>query len=55
MGLADAEVRFDYEQADRLSPETLYDAQWALQLLRRATERLQQECESLGRPTPFEL
>jgi RNA polymerase sigma factor (sigma-70 family) len=40
---AEAEARLGLEPADRLTPETLYDAQWALLLLRRATERLAQE------------
>jgi hypothetical protein len=32
-------MRFVFEPEDRLTPETLYRAQWALLLLRRATER----------------
>ena len=39
----DAETRLVFEPEDPLTPETLYDAQWALLLLRRATERLEQE------------
>src|SRR6516165_4782519 len=37
----DAEARLGLEPEDLVTPETLYDAQWALLLLRRATERLQ--------------
>jgi RNA polymerase sigma factor (sigma-70 family) len=40
---ADAESRLAFEPEDRLTPETLYDAQWALLLLRNATQRLEQE------------
>lgn len=40
------------EPAERLTPETLYDAQWALLLLGRATERLQQE-EAAGKAEAF--
>ena len=45
----DAERRLAFEPEDQLSPETLYDAQWALLLLRRATERLAQEQTAAGK------
>ena len=45
----DAETRLVFEPEDRLTPETLYDAQWALLLLRRATERLEQEQAVAGK------
>ena len=41
------------EPEERLTPETLYDAQWALMLLRRATERLQHEQEATGTVQAF--
>jgi RNA polymerase sigma-70 factor (ECF subfamily) len=50
----DAEGRLAFEPADRLTPETLYDAQWALLLLDRATERLQQEHEAASKAEVFE-
>jgi RNA polymerase sigma factor (sigma-70 family) len=49
----DAEARLGFEPEDRLTPETLYDAQWALLLLRRATERLQQEQAATGKAETF--
>ena len=49
----DAEAGLAFEPADQLTPETLYDAQWALLLLRRATERLQQEQAVAGKAETF--
>ena len=49
----DAEARFDFEPEDRLTPETLYDAQWALLLLRRATERLSKNKPRREKPKSF--
>jgi hypothetical protein len=36
-------MRLVFEPEDRLTPETLYCAKWALLLWRRATERFEQE------------
>jgi RNA polymerase sigma factor (sigma-70 family) len=52
---SDAEARLAFEPADRLTPETLYDAQWALLLLGRATERLEQEQRAKGRGEAFQI
>jgi RNA polymerase sigma factor (sigma-70 family) len=49
----DAETRLVFEPEDRLTPETLYAAQWALLLLRRATERLEQEHAVAGKAKTF--
>jgi RNA polymerase sigma factor (sigma-70 family) len=49
----DAEAGLAFEPADQLTPETIYDAQWALLLLRRATERLQQEQAAAGKVETF--
>ena len=49
----DAETRLGFEPEDRLTPETLYDAQWALLLLRRATESLEQEQAAAGKAEIF--
>ena len=49
----DAETRLVFEPEDRLTPETLYDAQWALLLLRRATRRLEQEQAVAGKTKIF--
>jgi RNA polymerase sigma factor (sigma-70 family) len=49
----DAEGRIAFEPADRLTPETLYDAQWALLLLGRATERLEHEHTATGKAETF--
>jgi DNA-directed RNA polymerase specialized sigma24 family protein len=49
----DAENHLTFEPEDKLTPETLYDAQWALLLLRRAAERLQQEQAAMGKTEIF--
>jgi RNA polymerase sigma factor (sigma-70 family) len=51
----DAESRLSFEPEDHLTPETIYDAQWALLLLRRATSRLQQEHEAAGKAEAFRV
>jgi RNA polymerase sigma-70 factor (ECF subfamily) len=51
----DAEARLGLEPEDLVTPETLYDAQWALLLLRRATERLQQEQTTMGKAETFQI
>jgi RNA polymerase sigma factor (sigma-70 family) len=51
----DAEANLAFEPEDRLTPETLYDAQWALLLLRPATERLQQEQGAKGKGETFRI
>jgi DNA-directed RNA polymerase specialized sigma24 family protein len=51
----DAEARLGFESEDRLTPETLYDAQWALLLLRRTTERLEQEQAAAGKAKIFHV
>jgi RNA polymerase sigma factor (sigma-70 family) len=49
----DAESRIAFEPEDPLTPETLYDARWALELLGRATRRLEQEQAALGKAQTF--
>jgi RNA polymerase sigma factor (sigma-70 family) len=49
----DAEAHLSLEPEERLTPETIYDAQWALLLLRRAVERLQQEQAAMGKAEAF--
>jgi hypothetical protein len=49
----DAEVRIAFEPEDPLTPETVYDARWALELLGRARRRLEQEQAALGRTKAF--
>jgi hypothetical protein len=49
----DAEARLSLEPTDRLTPETLYDEQWALLVLCRALERLQQEQTMAGKAEAF--
>ena len=51
----DAETCLVLEPEDRLTPETLYDAQWALLLLRRATERLEHEQAVAGKAKTFRI
>lgn len=50
---ADAEGRIVFEPVDRLTPETIYDAQWALLLLSRATDQLRREYEGAGKAEVF--
>jgi len=49
----DAEGRIAFEPEDRLTAETLYDARWALELLGRATRRLEKEQAALGKAEAF--
>jgi RNA polymerase sigma factor (sigma-70 family) len=49
----DAESRIGFEAEDPLTPETFYDARWALELLGRATRRLEQEQAALGKAKAF--
>ena len=49
----DAEGRIALEPEDPLTPETVYDARWALELLGRARRRLEQEQAALGRTQAF--
>jgi RNA polymerase sigma-70 factor (ECF subfamily) len=51
----DAEAGLSFEPEDTLTPETLYDAQWALLLLGRAAERLQQEQAATGKAETFRI
>jgi hypothetical protein len=51
------DIAFDgavaFEPEDPLTPETVYDARWALELLGRATRRLEQEQVALGKAQAF--
>ena len=49
----DAESRIAFEPEDPLTPETAFDARWALELLGRATRRLEQEQAALGKAQAF--
>jgi RNA polymerase sigma factor (sigma-70 family) len=49
----DAEGRIPFEPKDTLTPETVYDARWAVALLCRATRRLEQEQAALGKAEAF--
>jgi RNA polymerase sigma factor (sigma-70 family) len=49
----DAESRIAFEPEDRLTPETVYDARWALELLVRATRQLEEEQNALGKGQIF--
>jgi RNA polymerase sigma factor (sigma-70 family) len=49
----DAESRVAFEPEDPLTPETIYDARCALELLGRATRRLEQEETALGKAQAF--
>jgi len=49
----DEEGRIAFEPSDRLTPETLYDARWAMLLLGRATRQLEQEQTAAGKGEGF--
>jgi RNA polymerase sigma factor (sigma-70 family) len=49
----EAEDRLGFEPEDRLTPETLYDARCALELLGRATRRLEREQAARGSAQTF--
>jgi RNA polymerase sigma factor (sigma-70 family) len=50
----DAEDRLGFEPQDRLTPEILYDARCAFELLRRATQRLEREQAARGNSEIFQ-
>jgi RNA polymerase sigma factor (sigma-70 family) len=52
---ADAETRYQYEPADQLTPEKIYDARWAITLLTRAVDRLREEFIASGEMSRFEV
>jgi RNA polymerase sigma factor (sigma-70 family) len=49
----DAEGQIAFEPEDPLIPETVYDARWALELLGRATRRLEREQAAIGKALVF--
>jgi hypothetical protein len=51
----DVEGRIAFEPEDPLTPETVFDARWGLELLGRATRRLEQERAALGRTRAFRI
>jgi RNA polymerase sigma-70 factor (ECF subfamily) len=50
----DVEGRYDYEPADRLTPEEIFERRWALTLIERVLGRLRQELADSGREREFE-
>jgi len=50
----EAESRYSSEQADRLTPERLYDRQWALSLLGGVVRRLREEYVKAGKDKLFQ-
>jgi RNA polymerase sigma-70 factor (ECF subfamily) len=51
---ANAEARLGAEAADLLTPEEIFERQWALTVLERALERLRRDSAELGSETQFE-
>jgi RNA polymerase sigma factor (sigma-70 family) len=51
----DEEGRLAFEPRDPLTPETLYDARWALLVLRRATCQLEQEQTAASKGEAFRV
>lgn len=52
---ADAEVRYGWEPADRLTPEQVFERRWALTLVERALARLRQESVATNTTQRFEV
>lgn len=50
----DGEDRYSREPADSLTPEKVFDANWAITLLGRSIERLKEEYAAQGKATVFE-
>jgi RNA polymerase sigma factor (sigma-70 family) len=50
----DADSRFRLEPRDDLTPEKLFERQWALALLRRVEDRLRAEAEESGKARQFD-
>src|SRR5262245_10141327 len=53
LDFGDAERRFQFEPAIDLTPERIYERDWALALLGRVVSRLRQEWEHSGRADQF--
>jgi DNA-directed RNA polymerase specialized sigma24 family protein len=51
----DEEDRIAFEPKDPLTPETFYDARWALVLLRRASGQLEQKQATAGKGEAFQV
>ena len=51
----DAESRYVLEPTDNLTAENIFEARWAMTLLRRAADRLRAECVALGEAWRFEV
>ena len=49
-----AETRYSFEPADNLTPEKLYDKQWATALLEQVAGRLREEYAGFGKLAQFE-
>jgi RNA polymerase sigma factor (sigma-70 family) len=49
-----ADTKFQVAATNEPSPDKAFDREWALALLARVIERLQQECEAAGRAKQFE-
>jgi RNA polymerase sigma-70 factor (ECF subfamily) len=50
----DADVRYQVDPADQLSPDKLYDRAWAMTLLEQVIARLRTECATEGKTKVFE-
>lgn len=49
------EQRYDSETASELTPDEVYDQQWALAVFDRARQRLREECIAAGRSDWFDM
>jgi hypothetical protein len=52
--LEEAEDRYGFEPIEELTPEKIFDARWAMALLREAMNRLGREYFALGKESTFQ-
>lgn len=53
LDIVSAENRYRFEPVDALTPETVFDARWAMALLSEAMKRLDEEYASQGKASTF--
>jgi RNA polymerase sigma factor (sigma-70 family) len=55
LDLEGAEDRYRLEPIDKLSPEKIFDARWAIALISEALNRLNRECAAQGKAATFQV
>ncbi len=54
LSLEDAEGRYQFEPAEPLTPETIFDRRWALTVIERVLDELRKDARAAGRADEFE-